>query len=324
LAKRKSPLEGLERLKISVIMLTCNRETLVGRAIESVLGQTLADFEFIIVDNGSTDQSGAIAGEYAARDSRIRLVRLERGNIGRGRNAGLDAAKGECIAFIDDDDWCEADFLEFLHELMVQNGADVSVCGSNKHEDGIVSANEGCVYDETYVMDAEKATEMYLWRKLFNAAMPCKLIKRGLFEKIRFSSEGVYDDISTTYKYFANSARVAAHGLPKYTFRRHDGNNSSAATKHELLNPGQLKEYLAAFRERTEYISAVLPNLRPLARYSEWSYMISMIEKINRHQLKNCRGPLEFMRGEIKTNIDEFLNGGFVMDYEREWLERWL
>ena len=107
---------------ISVIMLTYNREELVGRAIDCILAQTYRDFEFIIVDNGSSDRSGAIADEYAAKDSRIRVIHRERGNIGSGRNAGLDAAKGEYIAFIDDDDWTEPDFLEFLYNLLVEYG----------------------------------------------------------------------------------------------------------------------------------------------------------------------------------------------------------
>ena len=95
---------------ISVIMLTYNRETLVRRAIESILAQTYLNFEYVIVDNGSTDRSGAIADEYATKDARIRVIHRERGNIGAGRNTGLDAAKGEYIAFVDDDDWAEPDF----------------------------------------------------------------------------------------------------------------------------------------------------------------------------------------------------------------------
>ena len=80
---------------ISVMMLTYNREALVGRAIESILNQTYRDFEFIIVDNGSADRSGEIADAYAARDARIRVIHRARGNIGAGRNTALDAARGE-------------------------------------------------------------------------------------------------------------------------------------------------------------------------------------------------------------------------------------
>ena len=115
---------------ISVIMLTYNREQLVGRAIECILAQTFRDFEFIIVDNGSTDRSGQIADEYAAKDSRIRVIHRERGSIGAGRNTGLDAAKGEYIAFIDDDDVPDSDFLEFLFNLAEENRADIAICGA--------------------------------------------------------------------------------------------------------------------------------------------------------------------------------------------------
>lgn len=82
---------------ISVIMLTYNREALVGRAIESILAQSLRNFEFIIIDNGSTDNSGKIADEYAVRDNRIRVFHKARGNIGFGRNVGLSAARGDYI-----------------------------------------------------------------------------------------------------------------------------------------------------------------------------------------------------------------------------------
>lgn len=75
---------------ISVIMLTYNREKLVGRAIESILGQTYWDFEFVIVDNGSTDESGRIADQYAEQDNRIRVIHCGRKNIGVGRNIGLE------------------------------------------------------------------------------------------------------------------------------------------------------------------------------------------------------------------------------------------
>ncbi|HBR01182.1 MAG TPA: glycosyltransferase [Ruminiclostridium sp.] len=310
--------------KISVIMLTYNREELVARAIESILNQTYEDFELIIVDNGSADRSGAIADEYAVKDSRTRVIHRERGNIGSGRNAGLDAATGEYIAFIDDDDYAETDFLEFLHNLAQKHHADIAVCGPTKKENGEQLPNGIYLYDEKHVMDAEQATVNFLRRRLYNAAMPTKLVRRTLFDRIRFSNKGSYDDITTTYRYFANAKSVVAYGLPKYCFYRHPGNNSSAATKHHLLNPTQLREYLAAFRERTGYISGVLPQLTDLALYSEWSYMISMVEKISRFGLANCNESLRFMCNELQRHRDEFYNGRFIQGFEKEWLEKYV
>jgi glycosyltransferase involved in cell wall biosynthesis len=238
--------------------------------------------------------------------------------------AGIDAAKGEYLAFIDDDDYAEVDFLGFLCELAMKHNSDIAVCGSNKEENGEVLPNGIYAYNELYIMDAKQAVQAYLLRKRYNAAMPTKLVRRELFDKIRFSDTGSYDDISTTYRYFSNAKTVTAHGIPKYTFYRHPGNNSSAATKHHLLNPAQLGEYLSAFRERTEYISGILPQLSDLARYSEWSYMISMVEKIDRFGLTNCDVSLTFMRDELHLHRDEFYNGKYIVNFEKEWMERYI
>ncbi|GHV27115.1 hypothetical protein FACS1894167_01570 [Synergistales bacterium] len=310
--------------KISVIMLVYNREALVPRMVKSICAQTFTDYEYIIVDNGSADRSGVIADEFAAADSRITVIHRERGNIGSGRNAGLDAAGGDYIAFVDDDDYAEPDFLAFLYGLAEAHGADIAVCGSNKEENGAVSPNHIYAYDELFLMDAEQATDAFLRRVRYNAAMPTKLIRRGMFDGIRFSGEGSYDDISTTYRYFANARMTAAHGLPKYRFYRHPGNNSSAATKHHLLNHVQLGEYLAAFRERTEYISGILPNLTELARYSEWSYMISMVEKIYGYGLKNCEEPLRFMKSELRKHWTEFYDGQHIERFEKNWMDAFI
>ena len=324
MGKKQGTLEGMVDMKISVIMLTYNRQELVARAIESILNQTFKDFEFIIVDNGSTDRSGAIADEYALKDSRIRVIHKEQGNIGSGRNAGLDAAIGKYIAFIDDDDYAETDFLEFLYNLAKTHNADISVCGSTKEENGYQVPNGIYQYDDKHIMDAERATVNFLWRKLYNAAMPTKLVRKELFDSIRFFDEGSYDDITTTYRYFANAKKVVAHGLPKYCFYRHPGNNSSVATKHHLLNPVQLNEYLAAFHGRTEYISKILPQLSDLALYSEWSYMISMIEKIHRYGLNNCADLLEFMCDKLRVHWDDFYNGKYILEFEKGWMQSYV
>jgi glycosyltransferase involved in cell wall biosynthesis len=308
--------------EISVIMLTYNRETLVSRAIDSILAQTFSCFEFIIVDNGSSDRSGVIADEYAVKDKRVKVIHRERGNIGSGRNAGLDAAKGDYIAFIDDDDWAEPDFLEFLYNLAVSNNADISICGSwRQSENGEIEPK--FIFDELLLHDTETAVTEILLRTHYNSGTPTKLFKSCLYDKIRFPNQAKYDDIATTYKLFANSQLTAVQGKGKYYVSRHEGNNSGAATKHQLLDTQQLNEYLSVFRERTEYISRVLPNLAGLAKWSEWSYMISMIEKIKRYNLKNCDEVLCFMLNELKQNRDAFLSSPWTHEFEKKWMEEY-
>lgn len=299
---------------ISVIMLTYNRESMVSRAIESVLAQTYRDFEFIIVDNGSTDRSGGIADEYAAKDARVRVIHRPRGNIGLGRNTGLDAAKGEYIAFIDDDDWAEPDWLQFLLSLLREHDADVAIAGA---------ADRG--FDEKLLMSPKEAIVELMWRKRYNMAFPDKLFRRELFDGNRFPESGMYDDIALMYRILAESERgVAYHGLPKYTFYRHEGNNSAWTTHHELLDAATLDEYLRAYRARTEWLIKRFPTSASTFQYFEWSFMISMVEKINRLALKGCENQLAAMRKELSAHRDEFLSCSEILDFEKAWIERYI
>jgi len=299
--------------KISVIMLTYNREALVGRAIESVLNQTFADFEYIIVNNGSTDRSGIIADEYTAKDNRIRVIHRERGNIGSGRNTGLDEANGEYIAFIDDDDWCEPDFLEFLHNLSIDNNSDVAICGAADK-----------IFDGKLVMSTEEALIELMWRKKFNVQFPTKLIRSSLFDGVRFSNNAKYDDIELMPRILARANRVAYHGLPKYTFYRHENNNSAWTTNHNLLTSETLDEYLKAYRERTDLLSGLFPNNTAAWQYFEWSFMISMVEKINRLEIKCNEQQYNAMVRELSENAPEFLNSEMTLDFEREWMRKYI
>jgi len=299
--------------EISVIMLTYNREAFVARAIESVLAQTYRDFEFIIVNNGSTDKSGAIADEYAAKDSRIRVIHRERGNIGSGRNTGLSAAKGEYIAFFDDDDWCEPDFLEFMHNLARESNADVSICGAFDK-----------IFEEKCVYTAEEALSVLFWRRRFNAQFPTKLIRRKLFDNVRFSNTAKYDDIELTPRILASANRVAYHGLPKYTFYRHSNNNSAWTANHTLLNADILDEYLRAYSERTIMLSERFPNRAAEWRYFRWSFMVSMVEKIDRLKIKGCEKHLGAMTNELRENREEFLDGGLALEFEKKWIEEYI
>lgn len=311
-----------EEVKVSVIMLTYNREQMVGRTIESVLAQTMPEFEYIVVDNGSVDRSGEIAEEYARKDMRIKVMHIPKSNIGVGRNAGLDVARGEYVTFIDDDDTAEPDMLEFLYGLAKEQDADIALCGSTKAVDGKVLPN--CVFEEKLLMGPEEAVVTLLKRKKYNAAMPSKLLRRDLFKGIHFRTEGKYDDISVVYKYFAKAKKVAAYGVPKYCFWRHEGNNSAFTTNDLLLTPEQLDEYFRAFRERTEYLSKELPAIADYAQYSEWSYMISMCNKIEKNHLENCKEQLAFVRKELAMHYEEFYGSPYIEEFEKEFMRKYI
>lgn len=299
--------------KVSVIMLTYNREDLVGYAIESILCQTMTDFEYIIVDNGSSDRSGEIADEYAAKDSRIKVVHISKSNIGTGRNTGLDIATGEYITFIDDDDTAEPDMLDFLYNLAVENGADISICGTNLKQ-----------YDEKLILDTEDALVNLLERKYYNVGFPTKLIRRNLFQKNRFPAEGRYDDIYLMPRIIADAKVVAYWGQPYYLVTRHANNNSAWTTNHQLITPEILSEYLQVYRERTVWLEERFPAYAHAWRYFEWSFMISMVDKIHKNNLVSCHSLLNALEIELTDKCDEFYQSSYIQEFEKEYMETYI
>ena len=102
-------------------------EEYVGKAIESIQAQTLTEWEFIIVDDGTPDKSGEICDAYAEKDNRIKVIHKENGGACEARNYGINAATGEYITIIDGDDWLEPDYIEYLLKIALDNQADMSM-----------------------------------------------------------------------------------------------------------------------------------------------------------------------------------------------------
>lgn len=301
---------------ISVVMLTYNRQDLVSRAIEGILSQTYQDFEFIIVDNGSTDRSGQIADEYAGRDARVRVIHKEKGNIGSGRNAGLDAAQGDYIAFIDDDDYTEPGYLEHLHNLIVEYHADIAVCGSWREVEG--TRQPKYVFDGVFAYSGEEAVCEMLKRERFNAGMPTKLIASRLFQGLHYDHSSKYDDIRMTYRILSRASSVAVTGIPLYTCIRHRNNNSAGTTGNEIIPLGQVEEYLDAFRERTAWLSERFPDKAEFWFYTELSYALSMYDKTDVPALREKLGAM------LRENAAAFRDmGRFHTERDRGLLRKY-
>ncbi|MBQ8958933.1 MAG: glycosyltransferase family 2 protein [Bacteroidales bacterium] len=100
--------------KVSIIVPVYNTEQYLPRCLDSILSQSFTDFELLLVDDGSKDNSGAICDAYAEKDSRVRVFHKEKGGVSSARNLGLDEAKGEWICFADSDDWLNEKYLEHL------------------------------------------------------------------------------------------------------------------------------------------------------------------------------------------------------------------
>lgn len=114
---------------ISIIIPAYNLQGCLGATLDSILAQTYANIEVIIVNDGSTDGTGALAEAYGAKDSRIRVIHKENGGVTSARLRGFAEATGAYIAFVDGDDWIEPQMYARLMENLQKHGADISHCG---------------------------------------------------------------------------------------------------------------------------------------------------------------------------------------------------
>ena len=111
---------------VSVIVPVYKVEPFLRRCVDSLLSQTYQNLEIILVDDGSPDRCGQICDEYAAQDARVKVIHKENGGVSSARNAGIEAAAGEYVTFVDSDDWVEPWAYQILRQLIVEHDADVA------------------------------------------------------------------------------------------------------------------------------------------------------------------------------------------------------
>lgn len=182
---------------ISVIVPVYKAEPYLGRCVDSILAQTYPNLEIILIDDGSPDRCGEICDEYAAKDSRIRVIHQENGGLSAARNTGLDICTGEYIAFVDSDDYVEPDM---LRQLMNGSGdADLCGCGMIREEqDGtilsVTKTTNVCALPGIRVLRQHYSgengkmniTEVSVWAKLY---------RRSLWAQLRFQPGLIFEDL---------------------------------------------------------------------------------------------------------------------------------
>jgi len=203
--------------KVSVVVPVYNVEKYLEACVHSILDQSIQDFEIILVDDGSTDNSGKICDALKEKNGNIRVLHKDNAGLSHTRNTGMDMAQGDYITFIDSDDTIHPDYLRILLSLIEDYKADMSSCG-------FLFCNEGeepCYNDNQYskgALPGKDALKLMLSGKLHGTSACALLIKRELAKRFLFPIGKFHEDDLTTYKYFLNAATVAYTKAPLYTY----------------------------------------------------------------------------------------------------------
>ena len=236
---------GIDLGLVSIVVPVYNVAEYVGECLESLRTQTYRNIEVIVVDDGSSDDSGAICDATGATDPRFKVVHQVNAGLSAARNAGIEMAKGEWIAFVDSDDTVSPCFVEAL----LAPGADISQCMFTCDSDELVAspglhcaAFKACTGREASLalqLDSTGAATV-AWNKLYRAS---------LFEGVRFPVGRQHEDEFVTYRLLWRAGSVAVCDAPFYFYRQRSGSIMDSGVTVKTLDAFEaLEERIAFYR----------------------------------------------------------------------------
>lgn len=231
--------------KITVIVPVYNVENYLNKCLDSLINQTYKNLEIIVINDGSTDNSGIICQEYAQKDNRIIYIEKENGGQSEARNMGLNRMTGSYVTFVDSDDWVELDYVEVLYNKLIEYQADIAVGNyySYNEQEGIFYFHIfGNSYYEKVYDNVSIFENFYESEHMKNFALICvggKLYKSDLFRELRFEVGKLGEDGYLNQKIYLLAEKTIYLNAGLYAYRQREGSSSRSWTEkwmHALVD----------------------------------------------------------------------------------------
>ncbi len=259
---------------ISIITSVYDAKDYLPLTVKSILAQTFTDFELILVEDGSPNGCGEVCDELAKTDGRIRVVHKPNGGPASAANAGLDAAKGRYISYVDSDDLLEPDFLETLYNMVQESGCPLAACGAECIDEEGSRLGRGVTVAEDLLGEGDALNQFY--DVLRDGGMYCmvtwnKLYAARLFEGVRHDETMFFGDDANIMDKIYDGHRIVATNKPLYLYRVRTGNMTSAAFSVKKLDDlrlyGSWVDFFAQKPDRADLYR------RAVARYWQVFYL---------------------------------------------------
>ena len=266
--------------KISVIVPIYNVEQYLDKCIESIINQTYTNLEIILVDDGSPDNCPAMCDNWAKKDKRIIVIHQDNKGGGAARNAALDVATGEIIAFVDSDDYISENMFEHLYKL-IESGADIAECNYVMvNDDNICFEN---AESEITLYSPKDAMLEHIQNKLFRQVIWNKLYKKNTINNIRFPINTKIDDEFFTYQVIGNANTLIHSDKICYAYRQQ--NTSIMHT----INTEHYLQAIFAKDMRHKYICIYFPELINSSLINLWFTAIYIGQITLKESLNNVQ-----------------------------------
>lgn len=276
---------------ISIIIPVYNVKPYLKRCIESVLNQTFKDFELILVDDGSTDNSGEICDEYAGRDKRVVVIHQENAGQAHARNVALSHSNGMFILYADCDDYVCKDHVKAMVDLALEYNADIVQCSMKKFTKEKEIKDDAIGRPEFEIYTASAALEEYCYQRKFYPGPWCKIIRRELMDGLLFPSGTGYEDMAIMHRLLGRAEKIILLPAVLYYYRQH-----SSSTMHTKFSDKKIDRIRIA-EQLKKYIEEYFPeNIRAVkTRYFLANIQLAMDVPYSRQYCE--------VRADMKKNI---------------------
>jgi glycosyltransferase involved in cell wall biosynthesis len=247
---------------VSIVIPVYNTGAFLTRCINSVKNQTYKNLEILLVDDGSTDNSGILCDSLAGEDPRIQVFHKANGGLSDARNAGVLLSKGSYITFIDSDDWVDVDYIAYLLSLITETNSDCSVCGFKK----VSSTNRIHATKERRrrIFTGLEALENMLYQIDFDTNAWGKLFRRDIVLNNPYPVGKCYEDLFTTYKMVYRKRIIYGDRQLYFYFQR------TGSIMNSRFSFSQLDQ-IDAVEEIENYVSERCPELLSAAQSRKFS-----------------------------------------------------
>ncbi len=248
------------RPKVSIILPVYNVEKYIRQSLDSLINQSLQEIEIICVDDGSTDKSGQICDEYSKRYKRVKVIHKNNAGTGAARNDGLRVATGECIAFVDPDDWIRLNMLERLYNLLKEKNVDIVMCTPA----GFDEKNQ-IEKDFPYFVDGNFSksldNKIFSWKDISPFSYPMcvwnKLYKKELFDKhnIDFAEGLDFEDHKVIFKSLLVAEKIYFVREKLYVYRFNREGSILSDNNRRLLDHIKIFDIVENILKETDTMS---------------------------------------------------------------------
>lgn len=294
--------------KISVIIPVYGVEKHISKCIESIKNQTFTNFEAILINDGTKDNSVAVAEDAIAGDERFIILHKENGGQGSARNLGLDKARGDYIAFIDSDDYVEPRFLQAMYEKIIAEDADVCTCGVKLLDEKLTVQKLFQSNPANYLKRKDCLNVCFFISNWF----PDKLFKRSVFDDLRFDlNVRTFEDAHLLFR-VVYGKKLTSVDEYLYNYIQHQGSTSND------LKPSYLQDRVAVKNKQLEFAKEHgVDDAKYLLQVYLKTFVFFCITTFSRYS-KNYPEDIKKLKVEIDSDKFTFKNILFMIKKEKK------